>query len=70
MTFDEIELYYISREYVEDIPHRVEELKTIYAEAVAKQKELDAICSKYNSLAVGDIQSIYKDKPIYENMRI
>lgn len=70
VTFDEIELYYISREYVEDIPHRVEELKTIYAEAVAKQKELDAICSKYNSLAVGDIQSIYKDEPIYENMRI
>lgn len=70
VSFEEIALYYISRDYVEDIPHRVEELKELYAEAVKKQKELETICSCYNTLAVGDIQHIYKDKYIYENMQI
>lgn len=70
ITFDEIELYYISPDYVEDIPHRVEELKQLYKEAVTKQKELETICSCFNTLAVGDIPHIYKDKNIYENMQV
>lgn len=70
VTFEEIALYYISREYVENVPQRVEELKAIYKEAVAKQKELEYICSHYNSLAVGDLSRIYPDKRIYENMEI
>lgn len=70
VTFDEIALYYISRDYVEDIPHRIEELKQLYKEAVAKQKELETICGCFNALAVGDIPHIYKDKNIYENMQV
>lgn len=68
VTFDELALYYISREYIEDVPQRVEELKAVYKKAVAAQKELRYICDRYNSLAVGDIQRIYYDKRIYENM--
>lgn len=68
VTFDELALYYISREYIEDVPQRVEELKAVYKKAVAAQKELKYICDRYNSLAVGDIQRIYYDKRIYENM--
>lgn len=68
VTFDELALYYISREYIEDVPQRVEELKAVYKRAVAAQKELKYICDCYNSLAVGDIQRIYYDKRIYENM--
>ncbi len=70
VSFDEIALYYIAREYVENIPERVEELKAIYREAVAKQKELETVCSRYNSLAVGDLAHIYHDKRIYKNMEI
>lgn len=70
VTFEELEIYYISRVYVEDIPHRVEELKQLYREAVAKQKELETLCSCFNTLAVGDIPHIYKDKHIYENMQV
>ena len=70
ISFEEIALYYIAREYVENIPERVEELKAIYKEAVAKQKELETVCSRYNSLAVGDLAHIYHDKRIYENMEI
>ena len=70
ITFDEIELYYISREYVEDIPQRIENLKTAYAEAVIKQEELQTACDNFNMLAVGDISCIYSDKHIYHNMDI
>ena len=70
VSFDEIALYYITREYVENIRERVEELKAVYKEAVAKQKELETICNRYNSLAVGDLAHIYHDKRIYENMEI
>jgi hypothetical protein len=70
VTFEEIELYYISREYVEDIPERVKAIKAAHAEAVVKQEELKAACDRFNALAVGDINHIYYDKHIYTNMDI
>lgn len=70
VTFDELELYYISNDYVEDIPHRVEELKRLYKEAVAKQKELEAICNCFNVLAVGDVPCIYSNKTLYAEMQV
>lgn len=69
-TFDEIALYYIPREYVEDIPQRVEAIKAAHADAVAKQEELKAACDCFNTLAVGDIDHIYYNKHIYTNMDI
>lgn len=70
ITFDEVELYYVSREYVENVPERVNELNRLYAEAVAAQEGLGRICSEFNSLAVGDIPHIYADKRIYNGMRL
>lgn len=70
VTFDELELYYISNDYVEDIPHRVEELKRLYKEAVAKQKELDEICRSFNDRVVGDIPYIYSNKTLYKEMQV
>lgn len=70
VTFDELELYYISPEYVEDVPQRVEAIKAAHAEAVAKQKELKAACDRFNALAVGDINHLYYYEHIYSNMDI
>ena len=70
VTFDEVGLYYISREYVEDVPQRVEAIKAAHAEAAAKQEELKAACDRFNALAVGDITRLYYDKHIYTNMDI
>lgn len=70
VPIEDIGLYYMQDEYVDDIDCRVQTLKTLYAAAVEKQKELDGICSQYNSLAVGGLTHIYKDKYIYEQMEI
>ena len=70
VTFDEIGLYYIAREYVADIPQRAEAIKAAHAEAVAKQEELNAACGRFNALAVGDIEHIYCDGRIRANMNI
>jgi hypothetical protein len=70
LEFSDITLYYTSKEYIDNIPKRIKQLKKLYKKAVEKQKELDAACSEFNSLAVGNIKHIYPDKHIYENMDI
>ena len=69
VKFEEVQPYYISREYVTDIPQRVETLKSLYKEAVAKQEELKAICDSFNKLAVG-IDHIRYDEYLYKNIRL
>lgn len=70
VEFKDLTLYYTSKEYIEDIPQRIKQLKKLYMLAVEKQKELDAVCGEFNGLAVGNIKHIYSDKHIYENMDI
>lgn len=70
VEFEELSLYYTSKEYIENIPQRIKQLKKLYEKAVEKQKELDTVCSEFNSLAVGNIKHIYSDKRIYENIGI
>lgn len=70
LEFSDIELYYISKEYIENIQKRIKKLKRLYKKAYEKQQELAIICSEYNNLAVGNIKNIYKDKNIYPNMDI
>ena len=70
ITFEELELWYISPDYVEDVTMRIEELNSLYIDAVKRQKELAEICDKFNDLAIGDIPHIYSDKRIDETMRI
>lgn len=67
---NDLTLYYTSKEYIDNIPKRIKELKKLYKKAYEKQQELEKICSEYNSLAVGNIKKIYKDKNIYPNMEI
>lgn len=66
----DLTIYYSSKEYIDNIPKRIKDLKRLYKKAYEKQKELEKICSEYNSLAVGNIKNIYKDKNIYPNMDI
>lgn len=70
VEFEELSLYYTSKEYIENIPQRIKQLKKLYKKAVEKQKELDTVCGEFNSLAVGNIEHIYSDKRIYENIGI
>lgn len=70
LEFSDITLYYTSKEYIDNIPKRIKELKRLYKKAYEKQQELAAICSEYNNLVVGNIKNIYKDKHIFPNMEI
>lgn len=70
VEFEELSLYYTSKEYIENIPQRIKQLKKLYKKAVEKQKELDTVCDEFNSLAVGNIKHIYSDKRIGENIGI
>lgn len=67
---NDLTIYYSSKEYINNIPKRIKELKKIYKKAYEKQQELEKICSEYNSLTVGSIKNIYKDKNIYPSMDI
>lgn len=67
---NDLTIYYSSKEYINNIPKRIKDLKRLYKKAYEKQQELEKICSEYNSLAVGNIKNIYKDKNIYQNMDI
>lgn len=70
LEFSDITLYYTSKEYIDNIPKRIKDLKRLYKKAYEKQQELEKICSEYNSLAVGNIKNMYKDKNIYPTMEI
>lgn len=70
LEFSDITLYYTSKEYIDNIPKRIKELKRLYKKAYEKQQELAALCSEYNNLVVGNIKNIYKDKNIFPNMEI
>lgn len=70
LELNDLTIYYSSKEYIDDIPKRIKDLKRLYKKAYEKQQELEKICSEYNSLAVGNIKNIYKDKNIYPNMDI
>lgn len=69
VAFDDLELYYISNDYVKDIPFRIKTLKRLYEDAVTKQKELDEICRSFNDRVVGDIPCIYSNKTLYKEMQ-
>lgn len=67
---NDITIYYSSKEYIENIPKRIKDLKRLHKKAYEKQQELESICSEYNNLTAGTIKNIYKDKNIYQNMDI
>lgn len=70
LEFNDLTIHYSSKEYIDNIPKRINQLKKLYKKAYEKQQELSAICSEYNNLTVGSIKHIYKDKNIYPNMDI
>lgn len=70
LELNDLTLYRTSKEYIDNIPNRIKDLKRLYKKAYEKQQELEALCSEYNNLAVGNIKNIYKDKNIYPTMEI
>ena len=57
-------LWYVDRNYVEDIPGAIAEMIALHEKAVAMQKELETVCSAFNKIAKQGIKHIYCDKRI------
>ena len=66
---DQLQLYYIKRDYFENIPAAIKEMKKAYKKAIEKQKELEILCDAFNVFAVDGIERIYKDKYISPTFR-
>lgn len=66
LEHSDLELWYINKNYIEDIPSTIEKIKELRREAMAKQEALRSICDKFNELAVDGIDRIYCDKRIYD----
>lgn len=66
----DLTIYYSSKEYIDNIPKRIKDLKRLYKKAYEKQQEFAALCNEYNNLCVGNIKKIYKDKYMLANMDI
>lgn len=67
---DQLQIYYIKRDYFDNIPATIKEMKKAYKKAVEKQKELEILCGAFNVYAVDGIEPIYKDKYICANLRV
>lgn len=70
LDFSDITIYYISVEYINDIPKRIEELKRLYRNAYEKQQELDCICKEFNSLSVDNMKHLYKEMNLFPKIEI
>jgi hypothetical protein len=67
---DQLQIYYIKRNYFDDIPATIKEMKKAYKKAVEQQKILELYCNEFNFFAVDGIEPIYKDKYICANLRV
>lgn len=68
VPLDRLQVWYIKKEYIDDIPGAIEALQEAHKKAVEKQKELSCVCSKFNEYAVEGIENIYQDKRISERI--
>jgi hypothetical protein len=67
---DQLQIYYIKRNYFDDIPATIKEMKKAYKKAVEQQKILELYCNEFNFFAVDGIEPIYKDKYICASLRV
>lgn len=70
LGFDDLTLYYTGKEYIDNIPKRIKELKKLYKKAYEKQQELDCICKEFNSLAVDNMKHLYKEMNLFPKIEI
>ncbi|WP_147354170.1 hypothetical protein [Clostridium sp. AF32-12BH] len=68
LDFSDLELYYIKKDYVENIPEAIVEIRKLEAEAAEKQEELKAICEKFNAMTVEGIGTMSHYHYIYRRL--
>lgn len=69
LSVSDFSLWYIKREFVEDIPAAIEAMKAAHARAVQLKRELDAACKEFNTYAVQGIEEL-TDRRIYDKIMV
>lgn len=54
ITVDEMELWYVSDEFVDNVSQRVDDILAVFEQMMKTKQKLETLCDKYNKLAVGD----------------
>lgn len=62
------EIWYIKREYIEDIPAAIAEMRSLHETAFKLRMELRNACSAFNRYAVDGIDQLDDYKPIYSTI--
>lgn len=70
ISMEDLEIYYMKREYVENLDEAIENLKALKKEAKKKQEELMEICSNFNELVVDGIEHLSYTKWIYDGFNL
>ena len=69
LSISDFSLWYIKREYIEDIPAAIEAMKAAHARAVQLKRELDAACKDFNAYAVQGIEEL-SERRIYDKIMV
>ena len=69
LSISDFSLWYIKRDFVEDIPGAIETMKAAHARAVQLKRELDAACKDFNAYAVQGIEEI-TERRIYDKIMV
>lgn len=65
ISFDDLEVWCIKSEYIENVSDAVDKLIELNAEAVKIQNQLKEVCSAFNALACDGIENMCEYKIIY-----
>ncbi len=69
VDFSDLEIYYISDTYIEDVSGRIKDILAKHQEAFKLKEQLEKICSEYNHLIVGEMPRLYAGERIYSDIQ-
>ena len=70
VTMDDLQIFYINKRYVEDIPATVQKIREAYDAARAAQEALEAACSEFNKLSVDGLPHLNSRENIYPRILV
>lgn len=70
VNMDDLQIFYINKQYVEDIPATVQKIREAYDAARAAQEALETACSEFNKLSVDGLPHLSSRENIYPRILV